>query len=347
MSTAEDAIYALLRAAATQQIPNMEALQTLDTAAWQQLMTLFQRNHLIVLSASAVEKMPREKRPPRTVYLPWMAERQMAVEWSLHQRKVEQELLSVFADNNIECYTLKGSATASHYPVKNQREYADIDLFIPHNHAVADQIIEQKYGVDISHGSAHHTKYDIHGITIESHYRLFDPYLPPSNKELEPLLTRLIASATFEALHLLRHAAIHFVSGRITLREVCDWAFLLNHRGDDIDWALVSDIVSKFKMHQFASALTTMANRIIETNCPLSTPISNKLQNRFEHDVLYGQGAADEHDKENARRALWKLRRYAINRWKHRFTLSDSSMKMFTSRLFHLIRHPQKLLHKM
>ena len=73
-----------------------------------------------------------------------------------------------------------------------------------------------------------------------------------TERELNAVLVRLLEKegthglapgiqaprATFNAIFLIRHAAVHFQKEGIVLRHLCDWACFLTRHWDEIDHAL-------------------------------------------------------------------------------------------------------------
>ena len=214
----------------------------------------------------------------------------------------------------------------------------------------ADKLIAETLHVTPHNDSHHHSKYNHHGVTIESHFDFVNTHTPPSNKAYEQMLKQLDPhGATFEALFLARHHSCHFASDRITLRNLCDWALFLQARSHEIDLAMVADAFRQFNMHQFVGALEAIRTRMLHMpGIPeLHFEISEKLYQRVLNDILHGEFNVPDPEKPGLRRLVWKLRRHSANHWKHSITCNDTYSATMISSLFSHLKKPKSILKKM
>ena len=83
-----------------------------------------------------------------------------------------------------------------------------------------------------------HSEYVWDGVLIENHRTILNVRRNRTERELNAVLVRLLEKegthglapgiqaprATFNAIFLIRHAAVHFQKEGIVLRHLCDWA---------------------------------------------------------------------------------------------------------------------------
>ena len=336
-----DAIFSLVRSS----LDGTESALP-DNMDWRRLFALLQQNHVTALASEAVGRLPEKQKPPRSLLIPWLSEREKAASWYHHQLDVQHEIESLMHQHGIETLGLKGSRLAQLYPQPELREFSDLDLYFYHRHNEADALAEKHLGVAISNDAHHHSKYDFRGVTVESHYDFVNAHYPPSNRRYETLLKEEAPSPTFELLFLLRHMAGHFAASRITLRDLVDWHLLSTAHRTAADWDKVSISVAESGMADFAEAINSIVHNRFGTDNPLPHYADSTLVHRIENDILYGNLA--DHKEETLRRLLWKLRRYRTNRWKHHLVYQhDPAWRLFFASLTAHAAKPRSILHKM
>lgn len=324
MGTEIDMAFELLQAALEQRPAKVVAW---ETSQWWSLFRLLQKNHVAAL---CFDTLPSGA-VGREVLVPWLAEREKAADWYRHQERVQEEVRAVMQEHGIETLVLKGTHLAQYYPCPERREFGDLDFYFYDRHDEADEVARRKWGVTITGDSHHHTKYNYHGVTIESHYDFLNTHYPRSNRRYEALLKELAPSPTFEVLFLLRHMAGHFAASRITLRDLADWSLICRALNDKVDWELVECTAADYGMVPFYRAL----------NATLATQDADR---RFVHNIVYGD--IQEHPDENMGRLLWKLRRWQKSSWKRHMSYGDSELSLLLASLTSHAEKPRSILHK-
>lgn len=357
MKTEIDIAFALLKSALDAQPPYL-GTKPIGADVWWKLFRMMQRNRIAALASEAINLLPEDQRPPRDVLIPWLSEREQAVTHHRHQEQATHEIMALMQSHGIETLVLKGIHLSEYYPKPELREFGDIDLYFYDRHDEADRIAAKELGVTVSNDSHHHTRYNFHSVTVESHYDFVNVHYPRSNRRYEKYLKKLAGTLptannqlpTFEVLFLLRHMACHFAAGRITLRDLCDWALTCKALQTKVDWDSVQKTISSFGMEPFARALCRIAECRLGIAIPLSFtegPDTNEEARLVEHDMAYGSPATDEYDNENLSRLVWKIRRFRANRWKQQMVYSDSATSLLLSSLISHAEKPAGILHKM
>ncbi len=355
-----DIAFNLLKSALDAQPPYL-GTQPIGADVWWKLFRMMQRNRIAALASEAINLLPDDQRPPRDVLIPWLSEREQAVTHHRHQEEVTHEIMALMQSHGIDTLVLKGIHVSEYYPKPELREFGDIDLYFYNRHNEADRIASIKLGVTVKNDSHHHTRYNFRSVTVESHYDFVNVHYPRSNRRYEKLLKELAGAKqvssttqyqlpTFEVLFLLRHMACHFAAGRITLRDLCDWALTCKALQAQVDWETVRRTIIDFGMEPFARALCSITETRLGIVVPLSfsaSPDTTIEAHLVENDMAYGSPATDEYDNENLGRLVWKIRRFRANRWKQRMVYSDSSTSLLLSSLISHAEKPAGILHKM
>ena len=313
---------------------------TFNTKDWWNLFRLLQRNHVAALASRAFDYMDPSQLPPRDVLIPWIAERDKAVNWHRHQASVQQEIIDIMQKHGIETLVLKGTHTAQYYPQAELREFGDLDLYFYNKHNEADRVAREVMRVEVSNDAHHHSKYNYHGVTVESHYDFLNIHYPPSNRRYETLLKELAPSSTFEVLFLLRHMAGHFAASRITLRELVDWTLTYRTLDSQVDWNLVEKAINDYGMTDFVAALNAIANNRLATQ----PPSYSVTQSLVEKDIVYG--SIGDHNADGLSRLGWKMKRWHALGWKRKMVYNDNAHCLWLASFASHTMKPQSILHK-
>lgn len=280
---------------------------------WDTLLRLSRNNNVDALVCDAVQLLPDNLLPPRTLWLPCLARQKQTEMAYKHLLKVQTDLTNILRAHGIKALVLKGTTLAALYPTPSHRLFDDIDLFTHHLQPEADALIARQYGIEIDNGRHRHSKFAIEGVTIENHYALVDNHKTASAAGYEQLLLKQLPSPTFEALFLLRHTAMHFATERITLRHLCDWMLFIEHHTADIDWKQLAHHLDIFGMSSFVGVLDTLLAQHLGFHLPSGLPTCNdgELLDRVLAEIVVSRPHAN------------RIHRLMSNRWKHRLCFCD------------------------
>ena len=134
---------------------------------------------------------------------------------------------------------------------------------------------------------------------IENHRTILNVRRNRTERELNALLVRLLEKdgthglapgiqtppATFNAIFLIRHAAVHFQKEGIVLRHLCDWACFLTRHWDEIDHALFRTAMEDYRMDRFADLMTAAAVEYLGAEVP-GPECEAGMLGRFMEEVL-------------------------------------------------------------
>lgn len=312
-----DIAFALLRSAISGEAPALDN-KPIETDVWWNVFKLVQQHHVVALcyDAAALSGVPRK------VIMPWLAEREKAVEWHHYQSGVQQDIVNVMQRNDIPIRVLKGTHLAQYYHQPELREFVDLDFYFGDRHTEADELARKELHISIDTKPHHHTKFNYRGVTVESHYDFFNRHYPASNRKYNCILASLGTSTTFDVLHFLRHAAIHFASQGLKMRDLCDWAFIVA-RASDVDWNMVKATMKSFGMSDFVATLDSVTHSRLGVASPLWDNCPTGFDKKLEKDMFQDSHAGGKRD----------------SGWKRSLAFNDSSISLLIHKVISHLSH--------
>ena len=321
-------------------------LVDLDKVDWPRLFSLGIDQGVAAVAWDGMPETMRQRLP-----------RPLRIEWALaveriernydRQRRVLGGLAAFFAAHGIPVMGLKGYGVSLCYPVPSHRPCGDIDIWLFGHQAEADALLLQDKGIRVDNGEHHHTKFVADGIVVENHYDFVNVHHRASNQLVERNLKRLallpgdtvsvdghplhLPPPDFNALFLLRHAAMHFAATEIGLRHVVDWALFAERYRGRIDWEALTGLARRLNMHRFLDALDAIAIDFLGVAPEVLPPVQRDeaLQRRVLHEILAPGFSEAKPDGSILRVVAFKARRWWANRWKHRLVYSDGLVASF------------------
>lgn len=171
-------------------------------------------------------------------------------------QRVNKELLSfaqMMSESGLEYVVVKGQTVAALYPDPLLRMPGDIDFLI-YDYPAAQSIFQSEWGVSLpdsfiekevafEHNSV---TYELHTQLITFRWRSHQQYwesmmqqphqsvVVVDGKEVKSLLPNIYA------VYVFAHLFFHFIREGIGLRQMCDWAIILDRYKDDIDTSQLS-----------------------------------------------------------------------------------------------------------
>ena len=260
-------------------------------------------------------------------------------------------MAAVFAENGIRLLLLKGLGLSRDYPVPAHRECGDIDIYLFGASDEGDRLLLQM-GAQPYFDVPKHSSHTWDGILIENHRTILNVRRNRSERELNALLTAVLEQegvceigeniavppATFNAIYLLRHAAVHYQKEGIAVRHLCDWACFLERHGHEIDRQLFHKALADYRLDRFEALMTAAAVRYLGTEVPEPACDAGMLE-RFMREIyamrpmptrtlpkLYFKLFSPIHNRWRLRRVLrtspWRYYYDTIRaQWNERFTL--------------------------
>ncbi len=327
---ANNALYALIRSGL-----RIEDANLTEKVNWNQLYNLASEHGVIALVAEGVSKALEEGLSTEGLYTELRhqfvfdmigAEQTYLAIW-----QSSKHLAELYHDHGIKIWALKGFVTSSFYPKPQQRIFCDFDCYLS-DFKLGNEIVRQQ-GVEVA-GSYKHATFNFEGVHVENHqfcthfrgrkkaYQ-FELLLQQvmQQDEIEYLDGSYIEKPTplFNALFLTHHARSHFFDERVSLRQVIDWAMLMNYyREDGLEWGEFIAISREYGLLAFAQAMSRMAKHVCHVEIPFVCPSNDLLDKMLLDDmfsksqihVVYGTGM----------KARWQILRNKFKgRWKYRY----------------------------
>ena len=91
---------------------------------WQELYAFARQQAIVGVIYKSIERLPKEKRPPRELLFKWIATTERIKELNKHLNKTTQKVELQFRDNNLQSCILKGQGIAQLYPNPELRTQA-------------------------------------------------------------------------------------------------------------------------------------------------------------------------------------------------------------------------------
>lgn len=238
---------------------------------------------VLAVAWSGVERLIAEGRlsaeqlPSREVKIAWAINAERIEKRYMRQKALSSELASIYAEQGIETFVLKGFAVSRYYPTPSHRECGDLDCFLGVDYERGNQVAEQ-VGATVERDFYKHSHISYRGLMVENHQFCTairgEKRRKPFERHLQHLLYSaprvyaeasklILPSADFNALFLTNHSLEHFLSEGIRLRHVLDWALLLKHEQMTIDWASFYEQCGRRGLTTFANTMNSLAERYV------------------------------------------------------------------------------------
>lgn len=201
-----------------------------------------------------------------------------AVQQSYHLLFLSKYVINLLEGNGVKTVLLKGSSTASLYPVPELRKSGDVDLLLENEESVDRACgILSKAGFQIENEqhAHHHIVYKSpDGIDVELHSLLVEPFDNNRiNNYLESVKVGIfkdifrenimgielpVLNEAFHAFYLLLHMLQHFLRSGFGLKLVCDWAVFWNRDIPQQDKSQFIQLVKESGIYGFARMVTLL-----------------------------------------------------------------------------------------
>ena len=306
---------------------------TADTAvtpgSWERIYRMAAAHGLSAVVWDGICRLPAAQQPPRETRIRWALSAEKLEERYRHQQQTASKLAARFSEEGLRMLLLKGLGLSRDYPLPEHRECGDIDIYLYGESDKGDRILHE-IGAHPYFDVPKHSEYVWDGVLIENHRTILNVRRNRTERELNAVLVRLLEKegthglapgiqaprATFNAIFLIRHAAVHFQKEGIVLRHLCDWACFLTRHWDEIDHALFRTAMEDYRMDRFADLMTAAAVEYLGAEVP-GPECEAGMLGRFMEEVLTLSPMPDK----LLPRLLRKLSGPYRNRWRLREVL--------------------------
>ena len=112
-------------------VERKECLSGTPTAdEWKEIYKLAKQQTLLGVLFSALQRLPKEQRPPKALILQWYATTEVIKEQNKQVNADAVKICNLVRKDGMRCLVLKGQGIASYYPEPSLRQCGDIDLWI-------------------------------------------------------------------------------------------------------------------------------------------------------------------------------------------------------------------------
>lgn len=297
--------------------------------SWERIYRMAADHGLSAVVWDGICRLPAAQQPPRETRIRWALSAEKLEERYRHQQQTASKLAARFSEEGLRMLLLKGLGLSRDYPIPEHRECGDIDIYLYGQSDKGDRILHE-IGAHLYFDVPKHSEYVWDGVLIENHRTILNVRRNRTERELNALLVRLLEKdgthglvpgiqtprATFNAIFLIRHAAVHFQKEGIVLRHLCDWACFLTRHWDEIDHALFRTAMEDYRMDRFADLMTAAAVEYLGAEVP-GPECEAGMLGRFMEEVLTLSPMPDK----PLPRLLRKLSGPYRNRWRLRKVL--------------------------
>ena len=228
---------------------------------WENIYRLSQFHKIQSLIFHAVQKLPKEQRPPESILKKIQQAGSLEIARDTVQKAAQMELLTAFEKAGIAVLLLKGFLIKQFYPDTSMRMMADLDILFPVEKEKETEGVLTALGYVCEHKDSHHSVYMRHPfMNIEMHYNmigndsLLDAYYDNiwERLELEPGMS-YIYRLKWEDFYIfmIAHLAKHFQSGGSGIRSVIDVQQFLDKMEEKLDWKYIDEELRKIELTQF------------------------------------------------------------------------------------------------
>lgn len=270
------AFFALVRAGLWEADTDTAPFGGLTASQWQEIFAMTRQQALIGVCFDGVCHLPESLRPPRPLYLQWAA---LTLQVEQANRALNDSIASLFPlyrHAGLHPVLLKGQGNARHYANPLRRQCGDVDIYLGREgQPVANRLITEAGAMPEGEASSKHSSYSYRGVHIENHRDILHLNSPAANRRLQRIIGGWQQAQTaadeaggivapvpplqFNVLYVFLHAFGHFLSSGIGLRQVCDWARLVNQHHAGIDAPLLQERLRRLGLARAAAAFGYIA----------------------------------------------------------------------------------------
>lgn len=263
-------------------VKNKEQLSSVPTNdEWEEIYKIAKQQTLLGFLFPAIEQLPKEQRPPKTLLMQWFAITEAI--------KSQNEIINLDAikicqyikKDNQRCVILKGQGIATYYPDPSLRTPGDIDLWIEGGTKKVINYLRSKG--DVKSITYKHVDCEVPVSTeVEMHHnptffynpiynwrinkyfasqnQLFDNYveLPECSGKI------YIPTVEFNRYYILQHIYCHYFGEGIGLRQLLDYYYVLQKGGTEESKQRTMKLFQQTGMSKFVKATMWVLQEVFD-----------------------------------------------------------------------------------
>lgn len=270
---------------------------------WDSIGRIAMQQTVGILAMQAALSLPDDLLPPKE----WIRKAYSIIERNRRTHnlvdKCAAEAVSKLRTAGIKSVLLKGQAYARAYQSPTLRQCGDIDLYVGNDNYFTAFKAANEFGWECEEKflpEAKHYGCNLYGVRIELHRiagllptkkinQKFQEWsqnqLTTNNKSIKICNEGInVPSPIFTVIFVFLHLYLHFLSGGIGLRHLCDLTMLLHAHYKDINDAELEKRLREFGLlrgWKLFSSIAVSQLGLPKSECPLYTDTNPKLSNKI------------------------------------------------------------------
>lgn len=248
---------------------------------WKEIYKLAKQQTLVGVLFYALERLPKEQRPPKALILQWYASTEIIQEQNRQVNEDAVKICNLVRKDGMRCVVLKGQGIATYYPNPSLRQCGDIDLWIEGGYKKVIAYLRSKGNVkDIRYI---HADYNAPIKTeVEIHYKPTYFYNPVFLKRINTFFEKqndlfdnkiylsdgdnyiYAPTVEFNRFYIIQHIYRHYFGEGIGLRQMMDYYYVLLKGGTKESKQRTIDLFQQTGMKKFAGATMWVLQQVFE-----------------------------------------------------------------------------------
>ena len=246
------------------------------------------------------------------------------------QTEVMNDLAEQWVNHGCKVMVFKGQACATMYPKPEHRNPGDIDCYLFDDYTRGNDIA-RKAGAEVDEGWYKHSQIHYKGEMFENHQFFVHTRDGKRGKMLQKEMEEglraqssafgslsskvLLPPVQWTAMFLTYHACSHFVSEGLRMKQILDWAMLLEKHQNDVDWEQFYAYCERNHLRRFADAATAicvkhLGVKVVRPEIVTESPYAEKILDSalYDDDYVFGSGEGSWHNRWHLVRNLFRYR---------------------------------------
>ena len=315
---------------------------------WVRVYKLAKKQGVLAIVFDVIENTTTTLQISRRLKFRWIAAVHSREENYSKQYSNAVELATAFKDEGIRTVVLKGLSMSTYYPKPTYREFGDFDCFLGNDYELGNCVAE-KIGADVDRDYYRHSHITYKSQMVENHQfcvgirgsrmmKSFERHLQQvmfnGTEYIDKDKTLIRPSCDFNALFLISHAMTHFLVEGIKLRHICDWALLLHHEQNNIDWQSFYQWTDKLHYTRFANTLTNIANTYLGLKVDSSKIKDEGMYSELVMDDMFQASSLFNKGYNIWISRIMSIKNKFLSLWKFHRIYQQSAIKMIAIQLF-------------
>ena len=217
---------------------------SLKEADWKELYRIAQKQALLGVLFSGIQRLPKELAPEQKLLMQWMAMAEMIRKQNIRLFLDSVKVCKNFENEGFANCILKGQGNALLYPDPYMRMPGDIDLYLSGGRRKIMKYVDQVCPNQVMR--YHHVDFPVMKTAIEVHFTPSYMFFPIHNRRMQIWFKQVmdlqcsnvvtlpdgygkitVPTTSFNVIYILSHLYRHVFTEGIGLRQLIDYYFVL------------------------------------------------------------------------------------------------------------------------